>query len=234
LCEQNNEDEWHVFIDCHDSATARRTAGLDHLVAARVTHLNTLPELIFSICQNEDRAIAGQFAVLLWTVWNNRNDKVWNDRNEVGRSMGIKAMQFWHDCFALQQHTTPVEQQQHVVSWLKPPIGWLKCNVDAGVHHQLNKTSAGWCLRDHLGRFMKAGTTWKRAKFSVGEALALLEAMIVMEHDRATQVIFETDSKCVVDAIYNLHSGTSEFSAIICNIKRILSSNPNFVVKFIK
>jgi hypothetical protein len=31
-----------------------------------------------------------------------------------------------------------------------------------------------------------------------------------------------------------LRSGTSEFSAIICNVKNILSSHPNFVVKFIK
>jgi ribonuclease HI len=155
-------------------------------------------------------------------------------RNEAGRSMGFKAIQFWQDWFAVQQHHTPVEQPQQMISWLKPPMGWLKCNVDAGFHHNLNKTSAGWCVRDNLGRFMKAGTTWKRAKFSVGEgeALALLEAMKVMENGRATQVIFETDSKCVVDAIYNF--GTSEFSAIICNVKRIFSSNPNFMVKFIK
>jgi ribonuclease HI len=55
-----------------------------------------------------------------------------------------------------------------------------------------------------------------------------------MENDRTTNIIFETDSKCVVDAISNLRSGTSEFSAIICNVKNILSSHPNFVVKFIK
>jgi hypothetical protein len=48
-------------------------------------------------------------------------------------------------------------------------MGWLKCNVDAVFHHNLNKTSAGWWVRDHLDRFMKAGTIWKRAKFSVGE-----------------------------------------------------------------
>jgi hypothetical protein len=33
-------------------------------------------------------------------------------------------------------------------------MGWQKCNVDAGFHQSLNKTSVGWCLRDHLGNFM--------------------------------------------------------------------------------
>jgi hypothetical protein len=106
-------------------------------------------------------------------------------------------------------------------------MGWSKCNVDARFHHHINKTSARWCLRDHFGRFIRAGTTWREAKYSVGEgeALALLEAIKVLENERATQVIFETDSKYVLDAIYNSHSSSSEFSAIICNVKRILLSN---------
>jgi nitrogenase subunit NifH len=53
-----------------------------------------------------------------------------------------------------------------------------------------------------------------------------------MEQQGANHVIFETDSKSV-DAIYNLHVGTSKFSPLICN-KRVLLSNTNFVVKFIK
>jgi hypothetical protein len=58
--------------------------------------------------------------------------------------------------------------------------------------------------------------------------------MRAMEQHAVTRVIFETDSKSVVDAIHNLHGGTSEFSYLICNIKHILLSKPNFVVKFIK
>jgi ribonuclease HI len=55
-----------------------------------------------------------------------------------------------------------------------------------------------------------------------------------VEHKGFTQVIFETNSKNVVDAIHNLRVGNSEFSSIICNIKNILSLNPNFVAKFVK
>jgi ribonuclease HI len=236
LCELNNEDDWHVFLTCNDSVLARQTAGLDHIVTARVQSCQTLSEIIFTICQEESRSTAGQFATLLYSVWNNRNNKVWNDKQESGRNIGVKSMQFWHDWYALQQHNATTEPHQQIITWQQPPLDWHKCNVDAGFYHDLNKTSAGWCLRDHLGRFLKAGTMWKEGKYSVreGEALALLEAMTIMEHVRVTKVIFETDSKCAVDAIYNLHSGTSEFSVIICNIKHILMSNPNFVVKFIK
>jgi hypothetical protein len=51
--------------------------------------------------------------------------------------------------------------------------------------------------------------------------------------DIGVHVIFELDSKLVVDAIYTPHDGVSEFSSLIYN-KNVLLLNPNFVVKFVK
>jgi ribonuclease HI len=67
-----------------------------------------------------------------------------------------------------------------------------------------------------------------------GESIALIEALKVMEQQGISHVIFETDSKSVVDAIHHLHGGSSEFSFLISRINNILSCNPNFMVKFIK
>jgi deoxyxylulose-5-phosphate synthase len=55
-----------------------------------------------------------------------------------------------------------------------------------------------------------------------------------MEQQGISHVIFETDSKSVVDAIHHLHGGSFEFSFLISCINNILSCNPNFMVKFIK
>jgi hypothetical protein len=85
-----------------------------------------LPELIFDICHEEDRSIAGQFAMLLWTVWNNRNDQVWNNKQEPGRNLGFKSMQYWCDWYALQQQNYTSEQQQQVIAWQEPPLNWHK------------------------------------------------------------------------------------------------------------
>jgi hypothetical protein len=49
--------------------------------------------LILAICHDEDYNTAGQFAMLLWTLWNNKNDKVWNGTQEAGRRLGYKALQ---------------------------------------------------------------------------------------------------------------------------------------------
>jgi ribonuclease HI len=115
-------------------------------------------------------------------------------------------------------------------------MGWFKCNIDAGFHGDSNKTSAGWILRNYICNFVMAGTTWNHGKCSIieGEAMALLEAIKATEHIGITHVIFELDSKNVIDAIHNLRTSNPEFSSFICNIRNALSLNSNFVVKFIK
>jgi ribonuclease HI len=87
-----------------------------------------------------------------------------------------------------------------------------------------------------MGRFVMAEITWRDGICSIieGEAFALLEAIKVMEQRGITNVVFETDSKSVVDAIHHLRDGSSEFNFLICHIISILRCNPNFMVKFIK
>jgi hypothetical protein len=34
-----------------------------------------------------------------------------------------------------------------------------KCNVDAGYHNGVGKTSAGWCIQEHTGQFVRTGTS---------------------------------------------------------------------------
>jgi ribonuclease HI len=82
-------------------------------------------------------------------------------------------------------------------------LGWYKCNVDAAFHQNLNKTSIGWCLRDHGDCFIMAKTTWIDGSCSIveGESIALLEALKVLSQRGYSRVIFETNSKSVVDAI---------------------------------
>ncbi|PNX90897.1 hypothetical protein L195_g047025 [Trifolium pratense] len=81
-----------------------------------------------------DRDTAGLFAVLLWVLWNNRNDKVWNGSTEAGRSLGSKlGSSGVNDTRCrLNGNKGQAQQQQQVLTWQKPPTGWYKCNADAG------------------------------------------------------------------------------------------------------
>jgi hypothetical protein len=219
-----------VFFYCKASILARQNAGLDHIILPRLQQLSNARDVIFVICSSVDADTAGLFAVLVSVLWSNRNNMVWNETSEPGRMLGFKARHVWDDWHSVQriQHgTTSSDQQQHIIiRWEKPLSGWYKCNVDAAFHKEINKTSTGWILRDHFGRFIAAETTWIDGSCSIveGESIALLEALKVMEQ-RGYSHVFESDSKSVVDAIHHFQGGNSEFSLLVSNINNFLACN---------
>ncbi|XP_045802334.1 uncharacterized protein LOC123895912 [Trifolium pratense] len=248
LCNHQNEDDWHVLFGCDASIQARQAAGIVQFLEPFLLQASSAKDAIHAICSTNDKQATGLFAALAWVLWNNRNSEVWNDSHESGRTLGFKARHMWEDWLTVQQlqHDTEAAntqhdrrnntQQQQALRWQKPAVGWYKCNVDAGFHKALNKTSFGWCLRDDRGSFVMAATAWLEGNCSIveGESIALLEALRTLEQRGLSHVVIETDSKSVVDAISNLRGGNSEFSSIVFNINKIMLCNPNFKVKFIK
>jgi hypothetical protein len=72
FCNNNIEDDWHVLFNCNDSVLVRQAAELETI------------------------------AVLLWMIWNNRNNKVWCAEHETGHGLGNKARQYLLDWKASQ------------------------------------------------------------------------------------------------------------------------------------
>jgi ribonuclease HI len=252
LCFAEPEDDWHLFFNCESSNEAWSAMGIEQILHPRLNLFHNVRDFIFNICCHESEQVAGKMAMLLWTIWQNRNNIVWNDNKLNARQVGLQAAQAWNEWamvqgfledqqqpLVLQQQTAPVAQQQagSVMHQWQPPLpGYLKCNVDASFYNTARGTGGGWCLRDHRGRFILAGTYFinERLNTMEGEAIALKEAICEVRQRGFSHIIFESDSKIVVDAITTTHVGTSEFSAVISHIKSLLLLCPNFEVKFVK
>jgi ribonuclease HI len=67
-----------------------------------------------------------------------------------------------------------------------------------------------------------------------GEAMPIIEPMEVMMQKGLSHVIFESDSKLVVDAISSSQEGLLEFSTLITHIKSLLRMNNYLEVKYVK
>ncbi|XP_058741502.1 uncharacterized protein LOC131613882 [Vicia villosa] len=156
------------------------------------TRFQDIKSLLLDICSKEDKEVSGRLAVMIYVIWKNRNDYVWQNEKEDATTLGVKAIQIWND--------------------------W------------------GWCVRNHLGNFIYAGTSLDPGTLPVfeAEALPLKEAILGAISSHLEFVSFESDSQIVTQAIHSNRKSDSEFYLIIESIRSLLLSFPNFEVKFVK
>ncbi|MCH93689.1 hypothetical protein A2U01_0014641 [Trifolium medium] len=86
--------------------------GLEHIIQQRLQWFQNIKELILDICCTENVINAGKAAVLLWNLWQNRNNCVWNNNKLSARQIGMKAGQMWDD-WAMVQGL--IEEQNYTV-----------------------------------------------------------------------------------------------------------------------
>ncbi|CAJ2674897.1 unnamed protein product [Trifolium pratense] len=74
ICDSDEEREWHFLVDCETSRHAWQAAGIEHIIFPHVQQATTVKECILQLCRNSDHREAGKAAMLVWVLWNNRNN----------------------------------------------------------------------------------------------------------------------------------------------------------------
>jgi len=89
--------------------------------------------------------------------------------------------------------------------------------VDVAFFKESNRVGIGICIRDYRGRLAKARTSWSTPLLDVseGEAIGLLYAIRWVKEHNLSNVIFELDSKRVVDNFHSTRNDVSDLGAII-------------------
>ncbi|MCH85965.1 ribonuclease H protein [Trifolium medium] len=195
LCLAEPEDDWHIFFNYESIIEAWCAMGIDHILHPRLSECQSIRDFIFHTCCHDNKQLAGKMALLLWTIWQNRNNMVWNDNKQHARQIGMQAAQAWNEWamihglleeqqqpMSLKQQTATIAQQHDgptVYHWHPPYPGYLKCNVGASFYNAAGRKGGEWCLRDHRGRFILAGTYLINGRLNTleGEAMALKEAI---------------------------------------------------------
>ncbi|PNX56006.1 hypothetical protein L195_g049640, partial [Trifolium pratense] len=58
------------------------------VIESRLLRFNDAKALIHDVCHNEEREVAGRFAVMIWMLWNNRYDWLWNKEKKSATQIG--------------------------------------------------------------------------------------------------------------------------------------------------
>ncbi|GAU34295.1 hypothetical protein TSUD_20010 [Trifolium subterraneum] len=239
VCDEEIEDELHIFFRCAVARDSWSAAGLSSVLHNATYQQTNAMDRIFAICSNESSDIVGRVAMLLWCIWKNRNDKLWNDNVQMPRQIGRHVFDAWNDWYSvhkLQSNNVSGTTEVDVVRWEKPALDWVKCNVDVAFVSGFGRTSMRFCFRDNSGHFMAGMTQCQQTVISSveGETWALLLAMEEARHRGLNRVQFESDSKVLIEVIHMKRRGNSEFLSIVHDILSLMSSFINFEVKFVR
>ncbi|KAL5733119.1 hypothetical protein ACOSQ2_032811 [Xanthoceras sorbifolium] len=113
-------------------------------------------------------------------------------------------------------------------TWLPPPFGCYKLNVDAAFNHQKRAAGLGVVVRDDCGVPRVAASWFLKGimDIEVGEAMALLEGLKVAIDRNLFPLLIESDSSNVVNLCNNLISSRTEVGVIIQEIKLRIAPFP--------
>jgi hypothetical protein len=107
--------------------------------------LNTTASVSGCVLELAQHMAADQFSlfsILLWSIWQHRNNKLW--RNEVESvnvvcDCGINLLTGWNHAQEMKQKQSSIQPTIAGTRWSKPSIGRYKCNIDASFSTILNK-----------------------------------------------------------------------------------------------
>ncbi|XP_073278679.1 uncharacterized protein [Primulina huaijiensis] len=181
--------------------------NLVYLVNDKATNSDSFMQWFFGCLECWPHKLLPTMFMTIWSIWKYRNDKLWNAAERSTRVNIKLAVDFLNDWIAARKspHIThsQMNASEEELTWKNPPSGFMKCNVDAGSIE----------VREAKAMSLLDAITWA--------------ASLDMQH-----IIFETDSKTVVEAVHSNAVDHSDFGTIIGECCSLLSRERYYKVHF--
>nr|XP_016455041.1 PREDICTED: uncharacterized protein LOC107779186 [Nicotiana tabacum] len=177
--------------------------------------------------------------MLLWEIWNARNNLVWNGKTMRPETIILRASRFWKEWTSTRSDNNiySVARPEFVVKWFPPDPGTLKCNIDAFYEVNSGRAWAGMLIRDTHGNFVRGFSTLLGASHDavIAEILTVREALswLKMQHHRSP-ITIEMDCLLAKQALERSDSGNSYFDIIVQDCKELMRDFTSISLYFVK
>lgn len=171
FCSTEAETISHIFLDCEVAKRCWEGTGINTLWSDG----NNNPNKVGAIYERQDEENRCLFTMICWSIWGARNAKLWDNTSTSPRVIveGAKTFLYnWRDAMKEIKNQTQYSADLQV-RWKKPPVGWVKLNVDATFNRETKSMGLGCVLRDAEGNFVSARSLQWKGLFLVKEAEAL-------------------------------------------------------------
>ena len=163
-------------------------------------------------CSEELNAASfGVLLFLLWSVWKERNSRLWHDKDFEVAALSCQASAQLHAFRFVSQKPPQTRITCPKVIWKPPPIGWVKANMDGAFDQSSHNGGIGILFCDSSGTIL--GDMLKFISHVISpehvETWAGREACVLSLQNALVPTIFETDSSTLVSATRSIVSHMS-------------------------
>ncbi|XP_030478238.1 uncharacterized protein LOC115695301 [Cannabis sativa] len=147
-------------------------------------------------------------AMILWSIWNTRNDVVWNDKLSMVDEVIQNAKINYVDWFNAQQADKDSHRDHHEAQsdkWKPPEFPIIKVNVDGAIFSFENQFGVGLVAWSASGVIVQAKTVCKIGALQSHEveAMGMKEALSLIKANDWHDVIVESDCLQVILDLQN-------------------------------
>jgi ribonuclease HI len=129
-----------------------------------------------------------------------------------------------------KRHSAVPKPSMEVKRWSKPPLGWVKLNVDSSWYEQERQGGTGMILRDDEGSIMATACSFLKTCASPLEAemLACHEGMRIAREWTDKPIVVESDCQVLVSMLKEEGVNRSPVATVVNQIKRLEHGRPAF------
>lgn len=217
ICGFGFKDCLHATVECNHAAALAEAMG-QWWQLPDVGDLRSLgEEWLFILMDKYDNSVMANFLMVMWRAWHVRNSvtQAGGQISIEGSAVFLKGGYMDSLCMRTDQGgaergkhtwdpgTTISEVRRHEGSWVPPPMGMLKVNVDGAYNHGSGKAALGVVIRDERGNPVL--TAWRvifRCKDAEeAEALACLAGIQSVNRWPEKPIILESDCSQLIGKI---------------------------------
>ncbi|CAJ2637135.1 unnamed protein product [Trifolium pratense] len=103
LCNDHDEDSRHVFFDCPSSRNVWSMCSFGNKIIAALHNNYAASNLIFDLLQQLSNEDASLMACVIWSIWKQRNNRIWNNVIDAQNFVFSRAAALINDWCAVQQ-----------------------------------------------------------------------------------------------------------------------------------